>query len=261
MKFILDKDKIEVKDKEKLNSGSINYYEADVEYDESWDGLTIKAVIVASEEKTGKSISLIDDKIYLDNDLDGTYNIGFVGYTIENNKKVYQISTRLLAITFKKGAGQITTQEGTLPTPTQWEIYVAQLQEIVDDITGLSTTLTAQVEAVEERLANGDFDGADGITPTIGLNGNWFLGETDTGKPSRGENGTNGTNGINGQDGADGFSPVANVTQISNGAKISITDKTGTTTVNVLNGTDGRDGTNRYKSDKMVLTVQMDLAQ
>ena len=32
-------------------------------------------------------------------------------------------------------------------------------------------------------------DGKDGITPTIGENGNWYLGDTDTGKPSRGENG------------------------------------------------------------------------
>lgn len=31
--------------------------------------------------------------------------------------------------------------------------------------------------------------GADGITPTIGDNGNWHLGTTDTGKPSRGEKG------------------------------------------------------------------------
>ena len=29
--------------------------------------------------------------------------------------------------------------------------------------------------------------GKDGITPHIGANGNWFLGETDTGMPSRGE--------------------------------------------------------------------------
>ena len=32
-------------------------------------------------------------------------------------------------------------------------------------------------------------DGKDGITPSIGENGNWYLGNTDTGKPSRGENG------------------------------------------------------------------------
>lgn len=31
--------------------------------------------------------------------------------------------------------------------------------------------------------------GTDGITPTIGANGNWYLGETDTGLPSRGEQG------------------------------------------------------------------------
>ena len=30
-------------------------------------------------------------------------------------------------------------------------------------------------------------NGQDGITPTIGENGNWYLGDTDTGKPSRGE--------------------------------------------------------------------------
>ncbi len=30
-------------------------------------------------------------------------------------------------------------------------------------------------------------NGQDGLTPTIGENGNWFLGDTDTGKPSRGE--------------------------------------------------------------------------
>ena len=29
--------------------------------------------------------------------------------------------------------------------------------------------------------------GADGITPTIGDNGNWYLGDTDTNKPSRGK--------------------------------------------------------------------------
>lgn len=35
--------------------------------------------------------------------------------------------------------------------------------------------------------------GRDGITPTIGANGNWFYGSTDTGLPSRGENGSDAT--------------------------------------------------------------------
>ena len=46
--------------------------------------------------------------------------------------------------------------------------------------------------------------GEDGITPTIGENGNWFLGETDTGKPSRGEQGPKGEQGDPGPKGEQG---------------------------------------------------------
>lgn len=53
--------------------------------------------------------------------------------------------------------------------------------------------------------------GKDGITPTIGENGNWYLGDTDTGKPSRGETGpagADGKDGATGAAGADGYTPV-----------------------------------------------------
>lgn len=41
----------------------------------------------------------------------------------------------------------------------------------------------------------------------------------------------------------DGFSPTAKVTQTTDGATITITDKDGTTTANIVNGKDGKDGT------------------
>ena len=43
--------------------------------------------------------------------------------------------------------------------------------------------------ALAQAKESGEFDGADGITPYIGNNGNWYIGATDTGKPSRGEKG------------------------------------------------------------------------
>lgn len=46
--------------------------------------------------------------------------------------------------------------------------------------------------------------GADGVTPTVGTNGNWYLGETDTGKPSRGEKGDKGDTGPQGPKGETG---------------------------------------------------------
>lgn len=56
--------------------------------------------------------------------------------------------------------------------------------------------------------------GADGVTPHIGDNGNWYVGSTDTGKPSRGATGAPGKDGAAGKPGAagapgkDGHTPV-----------------------------------------------------
>ena len=84
--------------------------------------------------------------------------------------------------------------------------------------------------------------GEDGITPTIGDNGNWFLGETDTGKPSRGEQGPQGEPG---QDGAPGTAgapgaaatiTVGETTTGEAGTQASVTNS-GTTSAAVLNFT------------------------
>ena len=65
----------------------------------------------------------------------------------------------------------------------------------------IETPRTVTFEVVTDlRYIKGD-PGADGITPTIGANGNWFLGSTDTGKPSRG------ATGAPGADGKDGTTP------------------------------------------------------
>lgn len=50
--------------------------------------------------------------------------------------------------------------------------------------------------------------GADGITPHIGDNGNWYIGSTNTGKPSRGATGATGPQGPKGETGTDGKTPV-----------------------------------------------------
>ena len=64
-------------------------------------------------------------------------------------------------------------------------------------------------EALAAAKASGEFDGADGLTPTIGDNGNWYLGDTDTGKPSRGDKGDKGDKGDTGETGATGATGAA----------------------------------------------------
>ena len=47
-------------------------------------------------------------------------------------------------------------------------------------------------------------DGKDGDTPLIGINGNWWIGTTDTGMKAAGQDGQDGKDGQNGADGQDG---------------------------------------------------------
>ena len=92
----------------------------------------------------------------------------------------------------------------------QWDGLTGTLLGFVEDDTWIFRATntatkddvgTAVNEALTAAKASGEFDGADGITPTIGDNGNWYLGATDTGKPSRGEKGDKGANGSQGPQG------------------------------------------------------------
>ena len=73
---------------------------------------------------------------------------------------------------------------GAIPNFKNGETWVLRFKDRV---------LTAQ------KVGDGDKD-ADGITPTIGENGNWYIGSTDTGKPSRGEKGDKGDMPVKGTD-------------------------------------------------------------
>lgn len=67
--------------------------------------------------------------------------------------------------------------------------------------------------------------GADGVTPHIGDNGNWYIGSTDTGKPSRGATGANGPAGAQGEKGDTGPQGPAG-TPGKDGAGMDITGAT-----------------------------------
>lgn len=121
------------------------------------------------------------------------------------------------ALDAKQPAGSYLTQESD-PTVPDWAKQPEKPSYTADEVGALSaaTLPEAITTALAQATASGAFDGADGqdgITPTIGENGNWYLGDTDTGKPSRGETGPQGPKGdtgaagATGPAGADGISP------------------------------------------------------
>lgn len=161
MLFKLNKDNLTIKNTDIQNAGSLNYYEADIEFDTSWNNLDIVAVITKKDEQKGISIAVINNKLYIDQEMNGIYTIGFIGYIIENDKKTYQISTNLKNISFQRGAGEIETHEKELPTPSEWEIYIAQIQEMLENYTPstggkVDDVLVDGVSVVKNKIANID---------------------------------------------------------------------------------------------------------
>lgn len=103
-----------------------------------------------------------------------------------------------------------------------------------DDIT------FADGETFQQKFNNGELkgqdgvSGADGITPHIGDNGNWFIGETDTNKPSQGTNGVNGNDGVS-----------VTQSEVNTSGELVITYSNGdSTNLGKIVGKDGLDGTN-----------------
>lgn len=151
----------------------------------------------------------------------GSLYMGVYGVDAENHVAIPTIWTELGVI---QGAATPSGDASTAPSLPVW----AQIQAMVGDLGTLDTEAKSDlVAAINEALTKGgeiapaevqriveDYlkanppgtgaDGKDGITPTIGKNGNWYLGSTDTGKPSRGADGTPGATGAPGKDGAPG---------------------------------------------------------
>ena len=104
--------------------------------------------------------------------------------------------------------------------------YVATPDE-AQSYARLDKKITDEVSRLDDRINNIP-EGKDGITPTIGDNGNWYLGDTDTGKPSR---------GLTGEPGKDGHSPVVTATKSGKTTTISVD---GTAIATVEDGADGK---------------------
>ena len=107
-------------------------------------------------------------------------------------------------------------------------------QAVAEDINALNV----RVDGLSEKLENGG--GAAGITPHIGDNGNWWIGDTDTLKPARGEQGLQGVRGergLQGERGAQGERGIQGLQGVA-GAK----GEKGDPGVQGLPGKDGAQG-------------------
>lgn len=140
-------------------------------------------------------------------------------------------------------AGEVRTTTGAMfvclpsardasgvPVEPPADVYAQLVSQLAGKISEPSEDGTAGQALVTDGNGGRSWatvQGGGGITPHIGDNGNWYLGDTDTGKPSRGETGAKGDTGPQGPAGKDGAGMDITGASVGQIAKIAAVDASG----------------------------------
>lgn len=172
-----NKTQICVSEAEPLTCFSKNVFEVGFVFDEAWRGLA-KTVVFLSGETAVSIVLGSSNRCTVPYEVLRQPQAVYVGVYGSDLERVLTTPWCLLGMVQPGAEGGEPIPD---PTPTVYEQILELERQAVE-----------AAEALREDAENGVFDGSDGITPTIGQNGNWYLGETDTGCPSRGERGYSG---------------------------------------------------------------------
>lgn len=199
-------------DNNKLAANSQKYVEA--YFTLNWEGYSVWAVF----EKDGEAYKV----------------------TLNNNKCLvaHEVLTEGWFTVSLRG----TKHDGTIATSNKVEIEVTEgpsqnannstepTLDVIDQIDAKVELVKNKVTNIEDKINNGEIGGSvtdEAIKEAV----DDYL---DKNPPE-------------GIDGKDGFSPTVDVTAISNGHEVTVTDADGPKTFNVMNGADGKDGTSPEK--------------
>lgn len=166
--------------------------------DEEWTPYDAKTMRVNLADGTYQDVVFTGDTATLPVlTASGWVSVGLYAGDIHTSR-----ASRLLALS------SVLTPGGSPAAPAE-DVYaqiMAKLNELStvspEDIAkAVEDYLTEHPAASASMRVDGgyiQFSGDDGITPHIGDNGNWYLGDEDTGKPSRGAPGAKGDPGKDG---------------------------------------------------------------
>ena len=138
--------------------------------------------------KNTGDVYVVDDKTIADDTITFSWLVGRVALAYKGSVR-FIICMKLYDSAMEKVIKEYNTTIASLPVLEGLETSEAAIEQNPDILTYINKLIDMKVDV---------------ITPTIGDNGNWYLGDTDTNKPSRGEKGDTGARGEKGDIGAQG---------------------------------------------------------
>ena len=138
--------------------------------------------------KNTGDVYVVDDKTIADDTITFSWLVGRVALAYKGSVR-FIVCMKLYDSAMEEVIKEYNTTIASLPVLEGLETSEAAIEQNPDILTYINELINMKVDI---------------ITPTIGDNGNWYLGDTDTNKPSRGEKGDTGAQGEKGATGATG---------------------------------------------------------
>ena len=193
MRAIICSDELVLENNKVFVSGTVDFYPVELFFDDSWNGLTKKAILIPEYAAKGIEIPIVNKTVNIDRSKKGRYYLGFVGYIvsykltqdieIDTNKTYYikqddiyvkveepvvediatyyeamldyQVSTNLEKITFFQGAGEVECEsDEDLPTPSVFSAYVEQINSVIDGASKIDIDVQKSAGVTEVVITN-----------------------------------------------------------------------------------------------------------
>lgn len=142
----------------------VNEFALEFEFDDTWDFQTRYVVFNCdNDEETTYKRPIINNQVVVPSELvNGRTTIQIYAHNIENDEIIKRKPSFKYSFSILNSLSPEGVEETDLPTPTQWEIYISQIEEMCNDLQDQFNDLKEECETkcddVIERLEEAEQD-------------------------------------------------------------------------------------------------------